>query len=165
MRSGASGPSARRDSLPQVVRDVVAQTAPEELPVVAGLSDVNEHEVIRRLAHSRRGDDPLGFGMAETVVLVTPVVWIAVHEVVTRMTDAATDSIGHRIRAAARRMLHRKEPPAPPLPRFGPAELAEVRRRVLQLARESGLKPNRAELLADRVVGRLALNGTADEDE
>lgn len=144
---------------------MVAQTAPEELLVVAGLSDLDEDEVVRRLARGPRGDEPLGFGMAEAVVLVTPIVWTAVHEVVTRTTDAATDSIGHRLRAAARRMLHRNKPPAPPLPRFGPVELAEVRRRVLQLARESGLKPNRAELLADSVVGRLALTGAAGEEE
>lgn len=130
---------------------------------VAGLGQLDEEEVIRRLSRRGGGDDALGFGMAEALVLVTPMVWMAVQEVVTRMTDAAADSLGQRIRAAARRLLRRKQP-APPLPHFGSAELSEVRRRILELAKESGLKPNRAELLADSVVGRLALTGTASED-
>ena len=149
----------RSDTLRDVVRDVVAEAAPEELPVIAGLSRFDEDEAARRFSRRARGDQTLGFGMAEAVVLVTPVVWTAVHETVAKMADAATDSILARARSAIRRMLRRRKPAAP-LPRFGSAELAEVRRRVLELAQETGLKPNRATLLADSVVGRLALIGT-----
>ena len=145
-----------------VVRDVVAQVAPEELPVVVGLSRFGDQSVSRRLAKRAKHTERLGFGLDEAVVLVTPVAWTALQEVVKRMAGSAADTLVGRLKAAARRVLRQKTHPQP-LPRFGTLELAEVRRRVLEAAASSGVAEKRATLLADSVVGRLALIGTTDD--
>jgi hypothetical protein len=165
MDSGAAsglGNGTRSDDVTTVwgvVRDVVAQVAPEELPVVAGLSGFDDQTVRRRLAKRAKRAEPLGFGLGEAVVLVTPIVWTAIQEVIKRMADSAADTLAGRFKAAARRVLRRK-PPSPPVPRFSTLELAEVRRRILEEAERSGLAQKRATLIADSVVGRLALIGT-----
>ncbi|MEV8475363.1 hypothetical protein [Streptomyces sp. NPDC051173] len=96
------------------------------------------------------------------VVLTAPIVWTAVQEVANRMASSAADSLVGRIRSTVRGKLRRNRPDAP-LPSFGDRELAEVHRRVLELARQSGMEPDRATVLADAVVGRLSL-GTSGED-
>ncbi|MFJ8389407.1 hypothetical protein ACIQ9Q_33715 [Streptomyces sp. NPDC094438] len=145
-----------------VVRDVVAKTAPEELPLVAALDRFDEAEMGRRFARGPKSREPLGFGLEEVVALTAPVVWTAVQQVANRMAESGADSLVARIRSAVRGRLTRRVPDTP-LPRFGDTELAEVRRRVLELAQQSGLRTDRATLLAEAVVGRLAL-GTLGED-
>ena len=54
-----------------VVRDVVAEVAAEELPVVAALAELDEAAAPRRMARRKRRQDSLGFGLGEIVVLVT----------------------------------------------------------------------------------------------
>jgi hypothetical protein len=143
-------------TLRELVRDVAADAGPEELPLIAALDKLSDAQVSHRLARGKRRHDPLGFGLDEAVVLITPIVWTAVQEVVNRITDSATDSAARRMRDALRRLLRRPERPAP-LPRFDERQLAEVHRRILEKASADGLSPKRATTLADGVVGRLAL--------
>jgi hypothetical protein len=74
-----------------VVRDVVAKVAPEELPVVDGLAEFDDATIVRRLNGSGRRREPLGFGLAELVVLVTPVAWLVVNQVAERVAGSAVD--------------------------------------------------------------------------
>ena len=134
-------------TMAEMVRTVVTAVAPEELPLVAGLSRFDEADAGRRLADSTKRHDPLGSGLGEAAALVTPIIWLAVQEVVNRMADSAADSLLGRIRATVRKRLGRKKP-AVRLPHFGEPELAEVRRLILEKAKQSGLKPGRAMLLA-----------------
>jgi hypothetical protein len=141
-------------SLLDVVRNVVADFAPEELPLVAALGHLPPDEVGKRLADGTSRDDPLGFGMGEVVALVTPVVWTAVQQVVNHMATSAADGMGTRVRDRLIKRRHRKAP-GTPLPRFGPAEYAQVASTVGEQAVRLGMTPERAELLSHRVVDEL----------
>lgn len=152
-------------SLLDVVRHAVAEVAPEELPIVVGLSRFDDGQITRMFARRARRAEPLGFGLEEVAALATPIVWAAVQDAANSMVASTVNSLLGRVKSALRRLFHRTAQ-SHPLPSFGPAELAEVRRRVLELAAESGFEDHRAVLLADSVVGRLALgSGTDDPSE
>lgn len=139
----------------EVVRDVVAATAPHEVPLLDGLDAFDEDRVAALLARRKGGRDPLGFGVTEVAALVTPVVWLAVSEAVKRGTGAAVDGFAVRIRAALRRLFRR---PASPrhVPPLSPEQLDVVHRRVRERAGAAGIESSAAESLADAVVSRLA---------
>lgn len=145
-----------------VIRDVVGDIAPEELPLVAALAQLPPKEAGRRLARRTSRDDPLGFGMDDFVILVVPVIWAAVQEVVNHLATSAADGVVARIRVRLRRLFRRPEPLAP-LPHFGPAELEEVRDQVRELAMQAGMERERAELLAYKVRDRLAATDSGEK--
>lgn len=140
-----------------VVRDVVADAAPEELPLVEGLSRFGDETAVRRLTHRSRPREPLGFGLEEITVLVTPVVWIVVEEAVRRVVDSTVAGVAQGPWARLRRRLHGRAAPltVPPLTR---EQIVEVRQRMLELAAQNGLERERAVTLADLLVARLTLH-------
>lgn len=139
-----------------VVRDVVAEAAPEELLLVEGLSRFDDETIVRRLTHRSRPREPLGFGLEEIAQLVHPVVWIAVVEAVRRIVDSAVAGVAKGPWARLRRRLRRRPAPltVPPLTR---EQIVEVRQRVLELAAQNGMERERAVKLADLLVARLPL--------
>lgn len=151
------------DDLFDVVRDVVQQMAPEELPALRVLEQLPRHRVHRALTRGKRRDDPLGFGMGELAAVVTPVVWAAIQQVVDQMATSAAGGAASRVRTLMRRVLRRRGRAAQPLPRFGPAELDAVHSSVEELAAKAGMKSERAELLAYRVVERLKEAGSEEQ--
>lgn len=143
-----------------VVHDVVARVAREELPVVEGLARFGEATVVRRLGHrGGRRREPLGFGAGEVAALVTGVVWLALDETVRQLGERVADGVLRGTGGLLRRVLRRHAEPAM-VPPLTPEQLSEVRQRVLEVAARRGLERERAETVADAVVARLAL-GTA----
>lgn len=136
-------------SIRDVVRDVVLVAAPDELPVPS------EPPRVR----NRGGGDELGFGGAEVLALVTPVVWLAVEETVRLATAGAAGGVLTRVRARLAR--RRRAAPTDPVPALDNRQLDLVHRRVRELSAESGIVPAAAGALADAVVARLAREGAA----
>lgn len=139
-----------------VVRDVIGDVAPNELPLVDGLRGQDETEIGRRLAAGSSRDDPLGFGAGEVVVLATPIVWGVVQHLANKTAEKTTKGIWERVRDRVRR---RKRAPEP-LPPFNRAELSQVRDTVVEMAARAGMKPARAEQLAASVVDHLVFIDT-----
>jgi hypothetical protein len=152
LSDGEQGGSTVRD----VVRDVVAETAPEELPLVAGLAGLDDATVVRRLGGRSRRNEQLGFGLGEIAALVTPVVWLALHQMAQRLAAAAVDEAAHGAKAVLRKVL-RRTAGAETIPPLTREQLGEVRELVLASAAQRGLGERRASVLADTVVARLAL--------
>jgi hypothetical protein len=144
-----------------VVRDVVAEVASEELPLVEGLDRFDDAVVLRRLNGRGRKREPLGFGLGEVVALVTPVVWLVVDEVAKRVSGSAVDGAARGTKALLRKMFRRRTRPSK-IPPLTPEQLGEVRRRVLEVAQQRGLDEQRRVAIADALVARLAL--TAQDD-
>jgi hypothetical protein len=115
----------------------------------AGLGRLDDTEILRWLRRGTKSGDPLGFGLGESVVLVTPIVWVALHEAADVMTDAAEAGIRARIGARIRRKRSRSRP-SKPLPHFSGTQLRVVRARAVELARNAGMEAVRAERLARR---------------
>jgi hypothetical protein len=147
-----------------VVRAVIADVAPEELPVVDALRQFDDETAVRRLARGGAGREPLGFGLEDAVYLVTPVLWIAVDQSVRRTVDRTADGLPHGVRKLFRRASRRRPEPLA-VPELTVQQVADVRRRVLELAATSGLSPERAEALADRLAVRLLIPATPVEDD
>lgn len=155
---------ARQIAVGDIVRHVIAEAAPAELPVVDGLRELDPDTVRKRLRRRRQSRDPVGFGLDVVVPLMTPVVWVAVDELVRRVVDDASDSlvdrIGKALRTVARRVTRRPRAEVAAkatVPPLSPAQLEEVRRRVLELAPKYYLTSMDAEALADRVIARLVV--------
>lgn len=151
-----------------VVQEVVTEVAPVELPVLEGLFQSDDATVVRRLGRRRERREPLGFGLGEVAVLVTPVVWLALDQAARQFGSAAGDSAATSLRAVTRRVLRRggsrqgrrtrtTSPTVPPLTR---EQLTTVYQCVQDQAARRGLDTERAAVIADAVVARLALTAS-----
>lgn len=148
--------NTQRLTVREVVHDVVADVAPEELPVLAGLDGLDDDEALRRLTRRRRTREPLGFGLNEVATLATAIAWVAVQESVKRIIDPAADGVSRKVGARLRRLFHRPSA-STTLPDLTREQLADIRQRVLELAEQYGVDAERATVLADRVVAQLVL--------
>ncbi|MFF1497376.1 hypothetical protein [Streptomyces sp. NPDC058304] len=146
-----------------VVRDVVAEVAPEELPLVAALAGFDDATVVRRLSGRGRRRETLGFGLGEVAALVTPVVWLVVDQTAQRVVSAGVDSAASGARSAMRRLL-RRPTEAVTVPPLNREQLAEVRKAVLETAVQRGLGEEHASMIADAVVARLVLAGPEEPE-
>ncbi|MGW5202890.1 hypothetical protein [Streptomyces spiralis] len=140
---------------------MVAEIAPEELPLVEGLRRFDDDTVIGRLRRGDRSDDPLGFGLGEVTTLLTPVVWLSLDEVARRMVGSAIDGATKSAKRKLRRIFRRSGEPLT-VPALTRNQLSEVRRSVMESAVRSGVERRLSEGLADAVVVRLAL-GTREQ--
>ncbi|MFJ8045507.1 hypothetical protein ACIRBX_33865 [Kitasatospora sp. NPDC096147] len=138
-----------------VVRDVAARVAPDEVVLVEGLCVLDDVAAVRRLS-GRDKQDPLGFGLAEAAALVTPVVWLVLNQMASTLAGAAAAGAARRSSRWLRRVLRRPSPPAV-LPPLGRDQLAEVHQRVLAEAVRRGSAAEDARELADAVVAALVL--------
>lgn len=146
-----------RPAVREVVRDVVSGFAPEELPVVDGLCRLDDDQVILRLSRRQRRES-LGFGLDDIAVLATPIVWIALDEVIRRITGTAVGGVTRRAKLLVRKVLRRRGPTVV-VPQLTPAQLEQVQQHVRELALKSGFDEERADALAERVGFRLLAQG------
>jgi hypothetical protein len=144
-----------------VVRDVIAQVAPDELPLVTEMGRFDDAVVVRRLGGRGRRRRPLAFGLEPVAALATPVVWLALDQVAQRIAGYAVDGAAEWVRATLRKVFRRRATPTaiPPLSR---EQLGQVRQLVLEMAVQRGLGERRALVIADAVVARLVLAPSED---
>ncbi|WP_441249099.1 hypothetical protein [Kitasatospora sp. McL0602] len=156
--SPSGSPGADGARVRDLVRDIVAELAPDETPLVDGLFRFDDATVVRRLGGKGARREPLGFGMGEIAVLVSPVLWLALDEAAKRIAGIGVELAEKGVKAALRKVLRRPVPPVtiPPLTR---EQLGEVQQLVLETAQRRGLSAERAQELADAVVAKLALAG------
>jgi hypothetical protein len=140
----------------EVVRDIVAATAPHELELLNSLDGLDEDEITEVLTRRRAARDPVGFGASEVSVMVAPIVWIVVSEVVKRGTGVVADSLFGRIRSLLRRLRGKQRQQPAAVPQLTPQQLSAVHERTRQKAAEVGIDGQVAEGLADAVVSALA---------
>lgn len=139
-----------------VTRDVVAEVAPEELPLVDALSQLDDATVARRLRGHRRRSEPLGFGAEEIEVVVTPIVWTVVDGAAQQIGETAGGALAVWLRSVLRKILRR--PPTPTcIPPLTSAQLSMVHKRIVERSMRHGLSASRAEGIADAVVAALAV--------
>lgn len=159
--SGGAAPGGVR--VRDVVRAVVAEFAPEELPVVDGLAGFDDSAVVRRLSRKSRGE-PLGFGLAEVAVVVTPVAWLVLDQVAQQVGNDLGARLVRWAAVLIRRLGRRNSPPAT-IPPLSAAQLADVRRAVQEKAVQRGLSEKRAVVIADAVVAELATGSLGRQEK
>ncbi len=155
-----------RDLIAEMSRDVVADVAPDELPLF-GMNSTAYFKNPKKALESREGqDDPLGFGIEAVIPLLTPVIIAVVTEVITHLEQSlsshvasgAEGLVGSGLRSIFKRGAKGAAAPAAQL---SPAQLAEVRDIAFKKARQLKLPETQAAMLADSVVGGLVVAPTA----
>lgn len=147
----------------QVARDLVAGVAPEELPLFGVTSAVYLEDPKGALKASGEREEMLGFGVGEAVVLLTPIALAVSADVLRYLRDQMSKSMASQASGVIDDLVSRlfkrvrAEKPnddhPPPLSR---EQLVEVRRLAFEKARAMRLSKERADLLADSMVGSLA---------
>jgi hypothetical protein len=146
-----------------IVTRVIAELAPEELPLVEALRELDDETALERLTTRAGRSEPLGFGVEEAVVLLTPVIWSVVDQSVRKAVDAAVKRAG-KSKLARRGLFRRHRDPLPPsVPALTTEQLATIEQCVLEATRQARLSQDRGERIADGVVRRLALMRPATE--
>ncbi|MEV5383043.1 hypothetical protein [Streptomyces sp. NPDC052721] len=125
------------------------------------LRTLDDAHVTRLLRRRKGASEMLGFGLAETGALVTPVLWLAVTEVVNRGAGTAAHGLLARLRSAARSLLRHPRGEAVAVPSRSAGQLVAVHRRVLDRAVDAGIDGQQAQALTDAVVSRLARETTS----
>ncbi|MER5438187.1 hypothetical protein [Streptomyces sp. NPDC002790] len=157
-----------------VVRDVVAEVAPDEVLLLDRLARLDEGSVTRlferrvqdmdtdphlepdRGPHADRHTDPLECGHVDVTAPVTPIVWLALDEAA-RRTTCRTDK---RRTPLLHHLLRRRPQPPPAIHPLTAAQLDAVRHLVRDHVRSARLGEDAATALADAVASRLALELT-----
>jgi hypothetical protein len=146
----------------EVARGLVAQTAPQELPLFRATSEAYFADPDQVLAGKEDRDEMLGFGAEAVVTLVTPVALEVAKTVVgylaTQLVSVMEQHAGEAIATQVRKLFHRDTAGADAPPPLTSDQLARVRDLALEKARQLNLADNQAHLLADAMVGSLSLD-------
>ncbi|MGB7981506.1 MAG: hypothetical protein WCF36_12020 [Candidatus Nanopelagicales bacterium] len=144
----------------ELAQSVLQQTAPEELL----LFDETAAEYFADppgVLDARGRDEPVGFGLE--LAMVTPVVLAALTPVVQYLLAVAADALKVEVRPVVvrwvRALLHHGQDPGEtaPTPALTPAQAARVRQLSRDRAVQLGMSQADADLLADSVVGGMAV--------
>ncbi|MGD6740213.1 hypothetical protein ACOKM3_00065 [Streptomyces sp. BH106] len=140
-----------------VVRDVVAEVAPDEVLLLDRLAPLDEGRVTRLFERGVRAhQDLLDCDHVDVTAPVTPVVWLALDEAARRTACRAADR-----RTPLLHHLFRRTPRPPPAIRsLTASQLDAVRHLVRDRARSARLGEDAAATLADAVTCRLSLELT-----
>ena len=156
---------AQRDLIAEMSRDIVADVAPDELPLFR-MNSTAYFKNPKKALESREGqDEALGFGIEAMVPLLTPVIIAVVTEIISHLeqslsshvASSAEGFIGGGLRSVFKRG---GKAPAAPTAQLSPAQLAEVRDIAFRKARQLKLPETQAAMLADSVVGGLVVAPT-----
>lgn len=160
-----------------LARATVERAAPEELPIFPAASEAYLER--RDPSKQTRGDPMLGFGVDAAVVLLTPVALTVAKDVLgflrVQLKKQADEHADEAFDWLVKKLLRRGDdgkaepgaPPAPPPeggaptpepepPELTDEQLEEVRALAIEKAKQLKLPKNKAELLADSLVGSLA---------
>jgi hypothetical protein len=164
--------AAAQPDLEQVTVDisgrVVARLAPQEAPLFPAISAAflaDPNAVQRQPAGG--GDQMLGFGDGSALPMLAPVVLAVLSQVVGFLAHELTVSLRAETPGVVNALVKRAfkplraategTEPAAASPELTDKQLEQVRTIALEKARQLGLPANQAELLADAVIGELAV--------
>jgi hypothetical protein len=152
----------------ELARSAISRAAPEELPLFRATSEAY-FENPDAVAAKGSGDDMLGFGVGEALVLLTPVALAVSRDVLNFVLEQLRSQAREHGKEAIDRLVSRlikrdEESAAEPAaadadakpPDLTEEQLEEVRALAIEKARQLKLAPDKAELLADSLVGSLA---------
>jgi hypothetical protein len=143
------------ETIVRVARDAVAELAPEEL---AGFDATAEAYLAApsRVRRRRTKDDPLGFGVEEVSVLLSPVALAMAQSTLDSIAQDVARSSVTAVGARLRRLLPRRSKTPQVSTPLNRGQMADLRSAAIEKGRQLGLDDQRAALLADAIIGRLA---------
>lgn len=173
---------AEHELIAELARGAVREVAPRELPRFRLTSAAYFEDPERVLAAEAEGDLLLGFGDGPTVQFLTPIVLAVSTQVVRFLADEVGKSLKEESPAAiqevVKRMLKRfrpadgavrggearpadeasREASAQTTPTLTLEQLARLREVAYETARRMSLAESKASLLADSIIGGMAVS-------
>ena len=145
-----------------VARDVLADVAPQEIPIFPAVSRAYFADPDRALKRRHAGDTALGFGADALAVLMTPILLHILSEVWDILIEAAkkavTDGLAKEIPEALKAMFKGFGRSAASMPSpLGKAQLELIRDSVLAEARKLQLPDDKIEAIANAVTAHLII--------
>jgi hypothetical protein len=158
--------AANDDLVAGLARAAVERAAPEELPLFRATSEAYFADP-DALEQKAPRDELLGFGVEAAAMLVTPVALQVARDVIGFLHEQLRERAREHGEGAIDRLIARivgtgakdeqdAEAEAEPVPQLTDEQLEQVRALAVEKARSLKLSEERAELLADSLVGSLA---------
>ncbi|MFF5705241.1 hypothetical protein ACFY7H_22480 [Streptomyces sp. NPDC012794] len=142
-----------REETARLARSAVAEIAPEELELFDQTARAFFAQPVPHRAATAR--DPIGMGLETVVGVLSGVALAVTTSVLQHVAVQAADRTRNRFRFGRRRQAAPSAPDPEPL---SDAHVGRLRELARKRGVELGLTPDRAELLADALVGGLARN-------
>ncbi len=155
-----------RKFVEEISKTIVAQIAPEELDMFDELMQEYFQNPKPTDRSAGAGDDPLGFGLGETLVAVAPAAAAMVSAVTTYITTEAVKAAQEETTAVVKQKIkalfnpgkadsdQKSKKEIAPLTK---EQLEQVKRLARKQAVQFGIKPEQAEKMANALIGSLAL--------
>lgn len=148
----------------ELARDLISQTAPQELPLFRANSEAFFTNPEKLFAGQKGRDEVLGFGVGDAVVMLTPAVLAITSEIVKFLNEEFKKSakeegtvlVGETVKKMFKKFRPEEKKENSPAP-LTPEQLNQVRELALKKARHLKLSDARCKLLADALVGSLAV--------
>lgn len=142
-----------------IARDLVTQVAPQELSIFQDTCDAYFANPAKMLKGQDGQEEPLGFDIVSSAstILITPIALAIVDEVTRIIVDKVAKS-GTFSKLLQKLHLTRRANKKVTLPlRLTPEQMKQVRKVAVEKAGQCNLPKAQAELLADSLVGKLAM--------
>ncbi len=157
--------SDQNQLIADLARDIVAQTAPQELPLFRTMSAAYFKNPDKVLKGQSGKDEMLGFGEAEAVMMLTPiiinimskVVQFVMAQVQKSVATNSADLIDDLVSKMFKKFRPAEKKDQENLPALTTEQLTQIHNLAYQEARKLALSDARAGLLANSIVGSLAV--------
>jgi len=147
----------------EVARELLAQLAPQEKALFRSISESYFKNPEKTLSDNSAKDEMLGFGAAETITLLTPVVLAVSGDVIKfllgeaqkAMQSESTSVINETVKSWFNKFRQNDDKKSP-LP-LTPEQLEQVRKIAIKKAQQLKLSEKNTKLLAEAIVGSFAI--------
>lgn len=146
----------QRQLLIDLSRDIVAQTAPQELPLFRPIIEAYLKNPEKTLKGQRNKDELLGFGITEVTMLLTPLVLATMTEVIKFVKDEYPGMVNSAVKSLFKQFRSTEQDKQKLPPPLTPEQLKRVHNIALEQA-GSLLPAEQAKFLADAVTGSLVV--------
>lgn len=145
-----------------IARDVIAEIAPQEIPIFPAATEAYFAKPAEALKQLRSKDSVLGFGMDSLAIVLTPAVLHILSKVFEFLTDIAKKAVEGGLSAeigeVIKAMFKKSLPAEPTFPSVLTKEqIGIIHSNVLLAARKLRLPTGRAHALADAVTAQFVL--------
>ncbi|MBI3536520.1 MAG: hypothetical protein HY070_02995 [Chloroflexi bacterium] len=149
-----------------LARDLISQAAPQELPLFRANSEAYFKDSKKFLETRGGKDEMLGFGAGEAITFVTPAALMVTSAVVqfiaAEVLKAAKTESAAILNERVKQLFKKFRPPekieTKPSVTLTTDQLAQVRKIALEKAKQLELSEEKANLLADSLIGSLAVS-------
>lgn len=153
----------------EISKDIVGEVAPEEMDMFDELVEEYFQNPTPPDLSAKPKDDPLGFGLGEVLVAVTPAAAAMVNEVIKYLMNetitAAKDESAEMVKKKVKKLFNPEKKDDKPAKKeegevrpLNKEQLEQVKKLARKQATKFGIGPDKAEKMANALVGSLALS-------